>query len=378
VKSKTIPHFKNYKIKPLINSNKYLKDVKSLATCKEKIEAWYFKNSRQLPWRKTNPNPYEIWISEIMLQQSTVATVISYFQKWMKLFPTVEDLCNASSEQVLKVWQGLGYYQRVRNLHRAAQMLKMHLSKHHEWPQTVQDWEKFPGIGPYTAAAICAIAFKQKELPVDGNVYRCFSRFWLIKDPLNNSLDRDSILIRFKNFAQILEKDKHPHFAQAFMEIGALICRPQKPLCELCPLNSQCLAFKKNSQESLPLKKIKKASVKLFGLALVYHRPNHSHLVRKIPQGKHLEGQWEIPIWYLEEAELKSLMPGIQRNFELLNPVKHSITHHRYTVWPVLAGAWDAKDKIPSGHMFINEQNETVTLSTLSRKILIEVEKARI
>lgn len=193
------------------------------------IIAWYSSYARDLPWR-TSRSPYAVWVSEIMLQQTTVTTVVPYFEKFMAQWPTVHHLAQASLEDVLQIWQGLGYYRRARSLHQAAQIIT-----HNGWPTSVDDLQKLPGIGPYTARALAAIAFDMATLPVDGNIARVMARRLGWQGP------KARIIKQLEKYAW--GNIPQPHIvAQALMDLGQAICKPRQPLCERCPLQRECLA----------------------------------------------------------------------------------------------------------------------------------------
>ncbi|TCP28033.1 A/G-specific DNA-adenine glycosylase [Tenacibaculum skagerrakense] len=216
---------------------------------------WYLKNNRDLPWRKTQ-SPYEVWLSEIMLQQTRVAQGLPYFLKFTEAFPTVFDLANADESEVLKLWQGLGYYSRARNLHFTAKYVANEL--HGQFPNSYKELLKLKGIGDYTASAIASICFNEPAAVVDGNVYRVLSRFFGIDTPINSAEG----IKEFKVLAQsIIQKDNPGRYNQAIMDFGALHCKPQNPLCNDCPLASKCVAFEKAKVSEFPVK-IKKIKIK--------------------------------------------------------------------------------------------------------------------
>ena len=209
---------------------------------------WYLQNDRDLPWRKTK-NPYFIWLSEIMLQQTRVHQGLSYYITFTKEFPTVFDLAKASESKVLKLWQGLGYYSRARNLHHSAKYIAKDLDG--KFPSTYEEIKKLKGVGDYTASAISSICFNESQAVVDGNVYRVLSRYFGIKTPINSSAG----IKEFKELAQTLIDPKQPgSYNQAIMDFGALHCKPQNPLCETCPLNDSCIALAKKTIKQLPVK----------------------------------------------------------------------------------------------------------------------------
>ena len=215
----------------------------------ERILSWYAQHRRDLPWRKTR-DPYRIWISEIMLQQTQVDTVIPYYHRFIEKFPVVEDLAEASMEDVLKVWENLGYYSRARNLHAAAgQLVKRSGGR---FPENRDGLLLLPGIGPYTAAAIMSFAFGEQIATVDGNVKRVMSRLFAVPEPIDQSPTRR----RLHDLAAELVPERNPsEFNQGLMDLGATVCTPRRPSCRSCPLQGLCLAFQEGLQETLPIKK---------------------------------------------------------------------------------------------------------------------------
>ena len=212
---------------------------------------WYLQNNRELPWRKSK-NPYFIWLSEIMLQQTRVAQGMAYYLKFTETFPTIFDLANADESTVLKMWQGLGYYSRARNLHFTAKQVANDLNG--VFPSTYKELIKLKGIGDYTASAIASICFNEPNAVVDGNVYRVLSRYFGIKTAINSSAG----IKEFKILAQtLLDTSQSGTYNQAIMDFGALHCKPQNPLCETCPFADSCVAFEKNLTKELPVKEKK-------------------------------------------------------------------------------------------------------------------------
>ena len=215
---------------------------------------WYLQNKRDLPWRNTT-DPYPIWLSEIMLQQTRVAQGMPYFLSFTTTFPTVFDLANADEQQVLKLWQGLGYYSRARNLHKTAQYIAFELDG--IFPATYNDLLKLKGVGEYTAAAIASFAYNEVVPVVDGNVFRVLSRYFDIEtDIANVSAKKEFAALAF----ELMPKDNPAIFNQAIMEFGALQCVPKSPNCSICVFNSSCLALQKNKVGVLPVK-LKKVKV---------------------------------------------------------------------------------------------------------------------
>jgi A/G-specific adenine glycosylase len=221
---------------------------------RKKILSWYNKHQRALPWRTSSkdkkkgikPNPYHVWLSEIMLQQTTVVTVGPYFEKFIQKWPTIHDLAKAERDEVMHEWAGLGYYARARNLHKCAQTVSVELGG--EFPEEQSELEKLSGIGGYTSAAIAAIAFDKPANVVDGNIERVMSRIYAIKEPLPDSK------VRLKELAAGLSDERKDHpgdYAQALMDLGATICTPKSPKCMLCPVNDLCEARKLGIESDL-------------------------------------------------------------------------------------------------------------------------------
>ncbi len=221
----------------------------------QNIISWYHQNKRNLPWRDTQ-NPYKIWLSEIILQQTRVAQGMPYYEKFIENFPTVQKLANTDEQTVLMLWQGLGYYSRARNLHAAAKYISENLNG--IFPNNYTEIKKLKGIGDYTAAAISSFAFDEIQAVVDGNVYRVLARFFGIEKDITSNEGKKE----FRELAQKLIDTQQPAiYNQSIMEFGALQCVPKKPNCKICPLQSKCSAFEKNLIEKLPVK-AKKTIVK--------------------------------------------------------------------------------------------------------------------
>ncbi len=221
----------------------------------KRLTAWYLENKRDLPWRKTR-DPYNIWLSEIMLQQTRIEQGLPYYNKFIAAFPSIFDLAAAETEQVLKLWQGLGYYSRARNLHTTAKYVAEELNG--IFPDTYSELKKLKGVGDYTASAIASICFDEPVAVVDGNVYRVLSRIFNIHTPINTTAGNKE----FKVLAEkLLDRNDPATFNQAIMEFGALHCKPQNPACHICPFNNDCKALKDDLVTELPVK-LKKAKIK--------------------------------------------------------------------------------------------------------------------
>ncbi len=246
----------------------------------EKILLWYANNKRDLPWRSTH-NPYNIWLSEIMLQQTRVAQGIPYYLKFVEHFPTVYDLAKASEEKVLKLWQGLGYYSRARNLHATAKNIVANYNG--EFPNTYKELLKLKGVGDYTASAIASISFKEPEPVVDGNVYRVLSRYFGIATPINSTEG----IKYFKEIArEVMSTVDIRDYNQGIMEFGAIQCTPKGPNCNNCPLNDSCVALKDNLVLELPVK-LKKLKVKnrYFNYVIVVDAEEHILIQQRTGKG---------------------------------------------------------------------------------------------
>src|SRR6202048_4589123 len=265
---------------------------------------WYDRHRRALPWRPLpgeRADPYSVWLSEIMLQQTGVKTVGPYFEKFVTRWPNVDALGRASLDDVLRMWAGLGYYSRARNLHACAvAVLRDHGGA---FPDTEEGLRALPGIGPYTAAAIAAIAFGRRTMPVDGNIERVVSRLFAVEEPLPQA---KPLIQRLA--ATLLGLTRAGDSAQALMDIGSSICTPKKPACALCPLNSDCLSRARGDQETFPRKAPKKAGALRRGAAFVVTRGD-GLLVRTRPEKGLLGGMTEVPTshWLAEQDDKSAL-----------------------------------------------------------------------
>lgn len=236
---------------------------------------WYQQNKRPLPWRTKN-DPYLVWVSEIILQQTRVDQGTSYYIRFIEKFPNVKSLADASEMEVLRLWQGLGYYTRARNMHFAARQIINEFNG--RFPDTLINIAKLPGIGPYTAAAIASISFGLPHAAIDGNVYRVLARIFGIKTPIDSSSGKKE----FKLLAEELIDRRNPGlFNEALMEFGALVCTPQKPACSSCPFNNRCIAWQNNEVAGFPVKSKKTLVKNRFFSYLVIHHGDFMHLVRR-------------------------------------------------------------------------------------------------
>lgn len=288
---------------------------------------WYHEHKRDLPWRNTN-DPYLIWISEIILQQTRVAQGYAYYQRFIERFPDLESLAAAEENEVLKYWQGLGYYSRARNLHQAA------ISVNGVFPVKYEDILKLKGIGTYTAAAICSFAYNQPHAVVDGNVYRVLSRFFGINEPIDSGKGKKI----FASLAHdLLDKIQPALYNQAIMDFGALQCTPLSPDCTVCPFKNRCFAFNHNMVSSLPIKQNKtKTSERFFYYLLI--RDNGNIYLNKRTENDIWKNLYELPLIesntalavddFIRKQEFASIFKeNSVVNVRLLNKTKHVLSH---------------------------------------------------
>lgn len=327
----------------------------------DKILAWYQLNKRDLPWRNTS-DPYKIWLSEIMLQQTRVAQGTPYYLKFIEAFPTVEDMALASEERILKLWQGLGYYSRARNLHATAKMVVENYGG--KFPDTYKELLKLKGVGDYTASAIASICFNERQAVVDGNVYRTLARYFGIDKPINSSEG----VKYFKALAEeLLHGSNVRDYNQGIMEFGAIQCAPKNPHCLHCPLNDGCVALKEGKTGMLPIK-LKKTKVKnrYFNYLVPVFRDgddNQQTVVRQ-RKGKGIwQNLWEFPLLESEnELDLEQIKKKYTEildfkdevNITLFNPktVVHKLSHqHLNTKFWIIEGNFSSKEGISTSKL---------------------------
>lgn len=294
----------------------------------EHILEWYFKIERDLPWRK-NHDPYRIWVSEIMLQQTQVKTVIPYFERFVTHFPTVEALAHAPEEEVLKCWEGLGYYSRARNLQAGAKMVVENFNG--VIPNDVDKVSSIKGVGPYTTGAIMSIAFNEPIPAVDGNVMRVLSRFLCLEDDVAKVSTRKNI----EKIARAMIPDKQArYFNQALMELGALVCTPKSPSCQECPVVEKCEAHQRGLEKVLPYKtKAKAARVEYrVGILLKKQTENGPALfIRQRPSEGLLASMWELPHIKVEgKSEAIFSKESLDEQEGLITPLLEQLYHEHH------------------------------------------------
>lgn len=296
--------------------------------------AWYSAQGRVLPWRQTE-DPYAVWISEVMLQQTRVEAVIPYYQRWMERFPDVQALAAADLEDVLRIWEGLGYYRRAHHLHQAARRLVAQY--HGQMPAEVKALEALPGIGAYTAAAIAAIAFHQDVIALDGNLRRVLSRHFNISEDMTRPAGQRKA---YDLARQALPSGAASSFNQALMDLGALICLPKNPRCSSCPIQGSCEAFRLGLQAERPLRKERKPLPHVLVTAGIMQR-NGKLLLGRRAEGRLLGGLWEFPGGKCEPQE--SLQECLRREWqeelgvtvepgECIGIYQHAYTHYSITL----------------------------------------------
>lgn len=281
---------------------------------------WYYKHHRKLPWRETR-DPYAIWVSEVMLQQTQVDTVIPYYKNFLKTFPTLTSLSHAPEETILKAWQGLGYYRRAKHMHDAAKEVVATYGS--QLPTTRDELKKLKGFGPYTSASVASIAFGEPVACVDGNVKRVISRLFATHDEAEPYAQR------------LLATEDPSSFNQAMMELGALICKPKQPNCAGCPVNLYCQAYQTDKVLEFPEIKSKKKPDNLWVHVLILNDQDRYYLEPRANSGRYA-GMWQLPTYETveEHADIQSIWSknyGVSSPLKKLNHFKHQLTHK--TMW---------------------------------------------
>ncbi|MCF6191123.1 MAG: A/G-specific adenine glycosylase [Cocleimonas sp.] len=302
----------------------------------DKLLAWFDQHGRKgLPWQY-DINPYRVWVSEIMLQQTQVKTVIPYYEKFMASFPDVQTLANADQDMVLKHWSGLGYYARARNMHKAAQMICDNFAG--VFPDNLEAMQSLSGIGRSTAAAILSIASNQQEAILDGNVKRVLSRVFAVKGWPGKS----DVLKKFWLLAeQTTPKTRNADYTQAIMDLGATLCTRSNPRCDDCPLNDDCLAFQQANQTDYPTKKPKKSMPEKQTIMLIIKHKQHEVLMQKRPPVGIWGGLWCFPqfekVEHAEEWLVENYNTTLD-NADELPKMKHTFSHFHLHIQPLIVG----------------------------------------
>jgi A/G-specific adenine glycosylase len=329
----------------------------------KKIVEWYQNNRRNLPWRDTG-DPYKIWLSEIILQQTRVLQGLPYYQQFVSTFPTIHSLAIASEQQVLRLWQGLGYYSRARNLHKCAKLVSKQLKG--EFPRTYADLKNLPGVGDYTAAAISSFTFNEKVAVVDGNVFRVLSRIFGIDEPVNSTAGRKVFSTLANELIPAAESGTHN---QAVMEFGATWCVPVNPRCEDCIFKKTCVAFLRSRQRELPVKLRKAPSRKRYFTYLVFRKG--SSLMMKKRESKDIwYGLYDFPL--VEKTKPVSVSRVLSDfnqpagKFTVTDTYKHVLTHQTiYCKFIIIP--WDEQQKALQESKFYS----VTRISSLPKPVLI-------
>ncbi len=288
-----------------------------LSAFRQRLLDFFDESARDLPWRRT-ADPFHIWVSEVMLQQTRVDTVVPYYERWVSRFPTVRTFADTDLDEVLPLWEGLGYYSRVRNLHRAAQLVR----DQHDGvvPNTLTDLRALPGVGAYTAGAVASIAFGTVTPVVDGNVRRVFSRLFDEGQPSEEQL--------WEWADRLLDPERPGDHNQALMELGAMVCTPREPSCEDCPVSTDCLALQQGTVDQRPAPKKRRAPREARFVSLVLWTPAGRTLLARRPDRGLLARLWEFPTVEVDREPAQSS--------DCLPPVPHAFTHIRATYYPLL------------------------------------------
>lgn len=331
---------------------------------------WYDVHARVLPWRippaahkrGERADPYRVWLSEIMLQQTTVVAVKAYYEKFVRLWPHVEDLANASLEDVRAAWAGLGYYSRARNLHRAAQLVAF--ERQGQFPASAESLRELPGVGPYTAAAIAAICFDEPVAVLDGNVERVMARYMALERPV-----RDAKPVLRAAVEAIVPAQRAGDFAQAMMDLGATVCAPRRADCTRCPIQSQCLGTRSNDPTRFPISSPRRQRPEKFGHAFILENSEGLVLLRKRTEAGILAGMTGVPEtqWCDERQDM---VPPCTAEWRQLGTVSHVFTHLKLelTVWRARLDASTMTDT--EGWWCPKEKLHAEALPSLYKKVL--------
>lgn len=334
----------------------------------DNLVRWFESHKRDLPWRgtaKSAPSPYAVWVSEVMLQQTQVKTVIPYFYKWMELFPTLTDLAHANEDRVIKAWEGLGYYSRARRLHLGAKVCVE--SFNGQFPSTPETIRSLPGIGPYTEGAILSFAYHQRAAAVDGNVIRVMSRLLGIEE--NVSLTTTKKILESATYLSLPES--RPWVAmEALIELGALICS-KKPQCPSCPLRNTCSAYASGKTDVIPNISKKAPPTRLKRHALIFESEGYL-LLKKGEKGQVMEGLWEFP--YFEESLPKEQWGMSLSHLKPLTKVVHGFTRFHVELFAYKLKA--SQKKIIENYEWIEKEKlSEIPFSSGHRKLLAWIDQ---
>jgi A/G-specific adenine glycosylase len=330
----------------------------------ERLRRWFLANRRPLPWR-TDPTPYRVWVSEVMLQQTQAAVVIPYFEDWMARFPTLAALASASEEEVVKQWEGLGYYSRARNLHAGARLVvEQHAG---EMPTTAENLAEIKGLGPYTVAAILSFAYGEKAAAVDGNVLRVVARYLGFEEDISKA--RNVRFVREK--VEALLPDSRPHeVMEGLIELGAKVCRKQ-PACAQCPLRTTCRARAEARQAELPFNSRKTRVTDLHRLVAVV-RAEGALLVKKTEPGQVMAGLYQFPYFEADGRDIASCVDELGLHADVIDAlpeVKHTFTRFRAHLYPWLL---ESEPREVPGFTWVAESElDQLPFSSGHRRILI-------
>lgn len=339
------------------------------------LKEWFKARARDLPWRQER-TPYRVWVSEVMLQQTQVSVVIPYFEEWMRRFPTIENLANATREEVIKAWEGLGYYSRARHLHEGAKQVVERYQG--ILPSDATQLLSIKGLGAYTVGAICSFAFKQKMAAVDGNVLRVMSRLFASRADIGHS--KTALSLR-QQLQSTLPNEESWIVNEALIELGAMICRKSKPDCLQCPLKSQCLAYDQGLTQQLPIKQVKTKTERLYRIVFCLLSEENRLLLRRGEPGKLMADLYEFPFFESSDraptqTELHALIQQqwhmMPDSLEALATIEQSFTRYRAKLWPYLL--LTKEFQAPSGFQWVDlSKLAHLPLSSGHRKIAKQI-----
>ena len=339
------------------------------AVFRKKILDWYDQHKRALPWRTLEgqtPDPYHVWLSEIMLQQTTVAAVVPYFNKFIDLWPDIHALADAPSEKIMQEWAGLGYYARARNLHKCAKIVSNELNG--IFPSKQSELQKLPGIGDYTSAAITSITFNRPSVVVDGNVERVMARYHMCPKQMPEA---KKALKQYAALYCVGFENRTGDYAQALMDLGATICTPKNPLCSFCPVNNSCQAYNKDTPDKYPLKKDKKKRPERYGYVYFIGNNKGEILLHKRDEKGLLGGMIGLPtsdwknsneiineVAFLKQTKIQTTTHTIKHiftHFSLILRIKKTVIANEY--------------RIPSDYFWVSiEEFNTIKMPTVFKK----------